>query len=193
MAVRGGANFVLSKIRKGPWQVEASTQKYKSAWLEVTEDKVIKPNGQPGSFATVKLKPGVSVLAIGDEDEVYLTSEYRYAIEQKSIEVVSGATEADETPEMAARRELREELGIEAGSWVDLGTVDPLTSILRSPARLYLAKELSFFEPQAEDSEIIEMVRMKLNEAVDMVMDSQITHAPSCVLILKANHLLMLK
>ena len=193
MAVCGGGKIVLSKIRKGPWQVEASTQKYKSPWLEVTEDKVIKPNGQPGSFATVKLKPGVSVLAIGDGDEVYLTSEYRYAIEQKSIEVVSGATEADETPEMTARRELREELGIEAGSWVDLGTVDPLTSLLRSPARLFLARELSFFEPNADDSEIIEMVRMKLNEAVEMVMDSKITHAPSCVLILKAHHLLTLK
>jgi 8-oxo-dGTP pyrophosphatase MutT (NUDIX family) len=183
----------LSKIRKGPWQIEASNQKYKSAWLEVTEDRVIKPNGEAGSFATVKLKPGVSVLAIGDDDQVYLTSEYRYAIEQKSIEVVSGATEADETPEMAARRELREELGIEAESWVDLGTVDPLTSILRSPARLFLAKELSFFEPQADDSEIIEMVQMKLNEAVNMVMDSKITHAPSCVLILKAHHLLTMK
>lgn len=190
MAVCGGGNIVLSKIRKGPWQVEASSQKYKNDWLEVTEDKVIRPNGEPGTFATVKLKPGVSILAIGDDDEVYLTSEYRYAIEQKSIEVVSGATEADETPETAARRELREELGIEAGSWVDLGTVDPLTSILHSPARLYLAKELSFFEPQADDSEIIEMVRMKLNEAVDMVMESKITHAPSCVLILKANQFL---
>lgn len=193
MAVCGGANIVLSKIRKGPWQVEASSQKYKNDWLEVIEDKVIRPNGEPGTFATVKLKPGVSILPIGDDDDVYLTSEYRYAIEQKSIEVVSGATEADEAPEMAARRELREELGIEAGSWVDLGTVDPLTSILWSPARLFLAKGLSFFEPQTDDSEIIEMVRMKLSEAVDMVMDSRITHAPSCVLILKANHFLTLK
>ena len=193
MAFCGGANTVLSKISKGPWQVEASSQKYKSAWVEVTEDKVIKPNGEPGSFATVKLKPGVSILAVGDDDEVYLTSEYRFAIEQKSIEVVSGAIEADETPELAAKRELREELGIEAGSWVDLGNVDPLTSILHSPARLFLARELSFFEPQTEDSEIIELVTMKLNEAVQMVMDSRITHAPSCVLILKANHFLTSK
>lgn len=193
MAVCGGANIVLSTIRKGPWQVEASSQKYKNAWVEVTEDKVIRPNGDPGTFATVKLKPGVSILAIGDDDEVYLTSEYRYAIEQPSLEVVSGAIEADETPEMAAKRELKEELGIEAGSWVDLGTVNPLTSILHSPARLFLARELSFFEPQTEDSEIIELVTMKLNEAVKMVMDSKITHAPSCVLILKASHLLTLK
>ena len=70
----------MSKKRKGPWQVETSSQKYKNAWLEVTEDKVIKPNGEPGSFATVKLKPGVSVLPIGHDNEVYLTAEYRYAI-----------------------------------------------------------------------------------------------------------------
>ena len=173
--------------------METSSQKYKNAWVEVIEDKVIKPNGEPGSFATVKLKPGVSVLPIGHDNEVYLTAEYRYAIEQKSIEVVSGALEADETPEVAAKRELREELGIEAGSWVDLGTVDPLTSILHSPARLFLAKDLSFFEPKADDTEIIELIRMKLSEAVEMVMDSKITHAPSCVLILKANHFLTSK
>lgn len=190
MAVCGGANIVLSKRRKGPWQVEATTQKYKSAWVEVTEDKVIKPSGEPGSFATVKLKPGVSVLAVGDDDQVYLTSEYRYAIEQMSIEVVSGAVEDNETPEMAAKRELREELGIEAKSWVDLGTVDPLTSILHSPARLFLARDLSFFESQTDDLEIIELVQMKLNDAVHMVMNSKITHGPSCVLILKANRFL---
>src|SRR6266508_6070531 len=83
---------------KGPWLVEATILKYKNEWLDVCEDKVIQPNGKPGSFATVKLSPGVSVLAINEEDEVYLTSEYRYAIEQESIEVVSGAIDGNELP-----------------------------------------------------------------------------------------------
>src|SRR6266498_1954935 len=114
---------------KGPWQVEASMQKYKSEWLDVCEDSVIQPNGKAGSFATVWMSPGVSVLAINEDDEVYLTSEYRYAIEQESIEVVSGAIDGNELPGAAARRELREELGIVAERWVDVGTVHPLTSI----------------------------------------------------------------
>jgi 8-oxo-dGTP pyrophosphatase MutT (NUDIX family) len=178
------------KRMKGLWLVEETIQRYKSAWLEVCEDKVIRPDGQAGSFATVKMKPGVSVLAVDEDAEVYLTSEFRYAVERDSIEVVSGAIDEDELPPVAARRELREELGIEAAEWVGLGSVDPLTSIIHSPASLFLARKLSFVEPERESTETIRVVKVKLSEAVRMVMESEITHGPSCVLILKTNHLL---
>lgn len=180
----------MMERKKGPWVVQESIQKYKSDWVEVCEDRVIRPDGEPGSFATVTLKAGVSVLAIDEENEVYLTSEYRYAIEEESIEAVSGAIDGGESPEAAARRELREELGIEAERWDVLGTVHPLTSVLHSPASLFLARGLSFFEPNLQDGEIIRLVRVKLSEAVRMVMESEIKHAPSCMLILKASHFL---
>lgn len=170
--------------------VGETVQRYKSAWLEVCEDQVIRPDGQQGSFATVKLKPGVSVLAVDEAGEAYLTSEYRYAVERESIEVVSGGIEEDETPLVAARRELREEVGIEAAQWNDLGLVDPLTSILHSPASLFLARGLSLVKSEHEATEIIRVVKIKLSEAVRMVLESEITHGPSCVLILKSYYFL---
>jgi ADP-ribose pyrophosphatase len=175
---------------KGLWLVEETVQRYKSAWLEVCEDRVVRPDGQAGSFATVKMKPGVSVLAMDEDWQIYLTSEFRYAVERNSIEVVSGAIDEDELPAAAARRELREELGIEAAEWVDLGAVDPFTSVIHSPASLFLASRLSFVETAREPTEIIRVVKVKLSEAVRMVMVSEITHGPSCVLILKTNHFL---
>jgi len=184
------SNSFLMRRTKGLWQVEETVQRYKNGWLEVCEDRVIRPDGQVGSFATVTMKPGVSVLAVDEDQHVYLTSEFRYAIERESIEVVSGAVEGDELPLSAARRELREELGIEATEWIDLGSVDPFTSIIRSPATLFLARNLSFLDPDCDDTEIIQIVRVKLSEAVRMVMESEITHGPSCVLILKTNHFL---
>ena len=51
---------------------------------------------------------------------------------------------------------------------------------------MYLAEELSFVDAAPEGTEVIRCVRIALNEAVEMVMRSGITHAPSCVLILKA-------
>ncbi len=176
--------------RKGLWQLEETIQRYKNAWLEVWEDRVIRPDDQVGSFATVKMKPGVSVLAMDEEGQIYLTGEFRYAVERESIEAVSGGIQADELPLSAARRELREELGIEAAEWTDLGSVDPFTAIIHSPARLFLARKLSFCEPECDDMEIIRVVKVKLSEAVRMVMESEITHGPSCVLILKTNHFL---
>ena len=45
---------------KGPWLVEGSVQKYKNAWLEVSEDHVVRPDGKTGALATVRMKPGES-------------------------------------------------------------------------------------------------------------------------------------
>ena len=143
------------------------------------------PDGKPGSFTVVEMRPGVSVLAADMDNFVYLTSEFRYALGEDSIEVVSGAIDEDEEALDAARRELREELGIEAGQWSDLGLVNPFTSVVHSPAYLFLARGLSFTRAERESTEIIKTIKVKLDEAVEMVMDSRITHGPSCVLILK--------
>jgi ADP-ribose pyrophosphatase len=175
---------------KGLWLVEETVQKYKNSWLELSEDKVVRPDGKAGTFATVSMKPGVSVLAMDDLAQVYLTSEYRYAVERESIEVVSGGIDDDEPPLVAARRELREELGIEAAQWIDLGLVDPFTSAIHSPATLFLARKLSLVEPEPESTEVIRVLKVDLTEAVWMVMESEITHGPSCVLILKTYLLL---
>ena len=55
---------------------------------------------------------------------------------------------------------------------------------------LFLVKQLTFTQTHQEGTETIERVRMPLDAAVQMVMDSKITHAPSCVLILKAGNAL---
>jgi hypothetical protein len=52
---------------------------------------------------------------------------------------------------------------------------------------LFVAKQLTFVEAEQEGTETIETLRLPLDEAVQMVMDNKITHAPSCVLILKAH------
>ena len=116
--------------RKGPWTVEETAEVYRTPWVEVVEDKVIRPDGTPGLFTTVRMRPGVSVLALDEEGFVHLTSEYRYAVERESVEVVSGGIDESETPLAAARRELREERGITAREWTDLGAVDPFTSAI---------------------------------------------------------------
>lgn len=173
--------------KKGQWTVLESAEVYRTPWVDVVEDKVIRPDGTHGIFTTVRLKPGVSVLALDEEGFAHLTVEYRYAVERESVEVVSGGVEEGETPPGAARRELREELGITAREWTDLGPVDPLTSMLLSPTRLFLARGLTHAAHEREGTEVIRALRVPLSEAVRMVTGGEITHGPSCVLILKAH------
>ena len=176
--------------RRGPWMVHSSSEKFRNKFVTVTEDQVTEPDGGPGTYATVRLSPGVAVLAFSDTGEVHLTRQYRYAIDADSVEAVCGAVEAGEDALAAGRRELREEVGIVAEQWADLGSIDMDTSILRCPVQLFVARDLRKVEKSPDPAERIQPLLMPLHEAVSMVHEGAITHAPSCVLILKAASML---
>jgi len=173
----------------GPWKIRATRAIHRDPWVTVTQDDVTRPDGRPGTYTVVRVQFGVSVLAVDADGHAHLTEEFRYAVGRLSLEVASGGRDAGEEPLAAAQRELQEELGIEATEWTHLGFVDPFTSMLLSPTHLFLARGLRFGEPRHEGTEQIRRVRLPLAEAVAAVLDGRITHAPSCVLILKAAHL----
>ena len=64
--------------------------------------------------------------------------------------------------------------------------VNPFSSIVNSPAYIFIARKLSFGEPSQEGTELIEKIKVPFKEAVQMVVDSIITHGQSAVLILKS-------
>jgi ADP-ribose pyrophosphatase len=84
--------------RNGPYQVLSSEPRYRNRWIAVREDRVIRPGGSAGLFGVVQMVAGSSVLALDGEDQVYLVQEYKYAIGRDSLEAVSGAIDAGETP-----------------------------------------------------------------------------------------------
>lgn len=172
--------------KNGPWTIKESSEKYKNPWIRVREDKVIRLDGKDGIFGVVEMLSGVSVLPLDDDGFVYLTEEFHYAIGKNSVETISGAIDENEEPLEAAKRELQEETGIQADEWINLGEVNPFTTVVKSPATLYLARKLKFGEANPEETEQIKIRKIKFEEAVKIVVESKITHGPSCVLILKA-------
>jgi ADP-ribose pyrophosphatase len=172
----------------GPWKIKNTTARYRSELIELYEDDVIKPNGEPGTYAVARIKPGVSVLPLDDEGNIYLAKDFRYAVGRETLEAVAGGIDEGEPEPDAARRELKEELGIEADDFVKLGQVDPMPSLVDSPSHLFLATgRLRFKEQELEAGENVRAVKMKLGEAVRLVLQSEITHGSSCVLILRAD------
>ena len=178
---------IVEKKMKGPYQILGSRDVYKNPWMNVREDSVIRPGGTEGIFGIVEMIHGSTILAINERREAFLVKEYRYGIGRDSIELVSGAIESAETPLDAAKRELKEELGIEASEWIDLGSVDPFTTVVRSPNHMFLALGIKEGESSPEDGEVLHITKLPFQHVVDMVMRSEITHSASCVLILKAN------
>ncbi len=170
----------------GPWNIVERHEVYRDPWIHLHKDDVVRPDGKPGTFSVVHLKPGVTVLAVDDNGQAYLTEEFHYGVGRVTLEAVSGGIEEGEDALGTARRELKEELGIEAAGWQDLGSCDPFTSSIVSPTRLYLATQLTLGEQELEGTELIRRVAVPLADAVAMTMDGRISHAPSGLLILKA-------
>ena len=176
--------------KHGSWTIRSSERLYGDEFAEVWVDEVLKPDGEPGRRVTMRMKPGVGVLAVDGDGYAHLVRTFRYAVGKECVEVVQGGTEEGEEPSEAARRELKEELGIGAEELTDLGLVDAVTSQVYSPARIFLARVLSFGEPETESTESLHPFKVKFEEAVRMVMDGEITQGISCTLILKAGRLL---
>ena len=176
--------------KHGPYTIRSSECLHRDEFVEVWLDEVVRPNGEPGRYATMRMRPGVAVLALDEDGFVHMVKMFRYAVGKECVEVVQGMIDDGEEALEAARRELSEELGIEARELTDFGLVDAVTSQVFSPSRVFLARGLSFGEPDRESTERMRPVKVKLDEAVRMVMDGEITQATTCALILKASRMI---
>lgn len=157
----------------------------------MTEHQVIRPDGKDGIFGEVRMLNGISILPMDTDDNVYLTKEFKFAVNKESVECVSGGIDDGENPEEAARRELKEELGMEVGELVYLGEVHPFTSVVGSASHIFLANAITLTGDTAwEGTEQITRITVPFAKAVEMVMNGEIFHSQSCTLILKANEYL---
>jgi ADP-ribose pyrophosphatase len=119
----------------------------------------------------------VAVLALDAEGFAYLVRTFRYAVGKECVEVVQGMVDEGEQAQEAARRELREELGIEAAHWKELGRLYEIPSIMNSPVELFFAHGVEHVEAEADGIETIELVRIPQEVAVAAAASGKINDA----------------
>ena len=169
---------------KSPWKTLASKQVYDNPWIAVREDKVIRPDGEPGIYGVVHFKNiAMGILPI-EGDHIYLVGQYRYPLEQYSWEIPEGGRPIGEEPFRAAQRELREETGLEAKHWRLLGEAYLSNSVADEYAVWFLASGLVPGERQPEGTEALEVRRLPLREALGMALGGQITDSLSLMAII---------
>ncbi len=174
---------MTSDETRNPWVTISSRQVYDNPWITVREDRVIRPDGEPGIYGVVHYKNiAVGVLAI-EEDHVYLVGQYRYPLERYSWEIPEGGCPKGEEPLRAAQRELREETGLEATRWRMLGEAYLSNSVADEYAVWFLATGLVPGERRPEGTERIDVRRVPLRRALDMALNGEITDALSLLAI----------
>lgn len=175
--------------KHGPWKIMSRNTRYKNEFgLSVYEDKVLRPDGKEGIFGWIKLGDGISVLPVDKDLNVYLGKEFQYGLGEECLEPSSGGIEKKENAQEAAKRELREELGIKAKQWIDLGYTNPISGRVNTKQYMFIAYDLEFEKQDLENGEIIKKIKIPLEDAVKLVMNNEIKDTQSSLLILLAHN-----
>jgi len=160
--------------------------------LHVRRDAVELPNGRQSFREVVDHPGGVCVLALDDDNNALLVSQFRYPYMEVIREIPAGKLEPGEDPECAAKRELREETGAVAGDFRSLGQLYPSPGYCGEIIRLYLARDLNFGEAQPDEGEFLDLERIPFPQLVDEVLAGDIKDAKTIAAVLKAKLLLNL-
>jgi 8-oxo-dGTP pyrophosphatase MutT (NUDIX family) len=169
-----------------PWRTLKTRVVYDNPWIRVREDDVIRPDGAHGIYGVVHFKnKAIGVLPIDEEGYVYLVGQYRYTLDRYSWEIPEGGGPEGEEPLETAKRELREETGLEARAWRPLGRAHLSNSVGDEEAIIYLATDLIHGDAEPEGTEKLEQMRAKFEDALRMVLDGEITDSISVIAILR--------
>jgi 8-oxo-dGTP pyrophosphatase MutT (NUDIX family) len=157
---------------------------YENPWITVWHDEVSRPDGGPGIYGVVHFANlAAGVVALDDQDRIVLVGQHRYTLDAYSWEIPEGGVPDGETALEGARRELREETGVVATTWSELGRVDLSNSISDERAVLFLATGLTHGDAEPDPTEALEIRWVPFDEALAMTLDGRITDAMSVVAI----------
>ena len=163
--------------------VKSSTV-FRGKIVEVKVDTVTLPDGRQTEREVVEHPGAVAVVAMTENEEVLLVSQFRYPVGEILLEVPAGKLEPGEDPLESAKRELAEETGFMANSWELLSVFYTTPGFSNEIMYLYLARDLSPDKKQADDDEFIEVHRISLTDAMSKALSGDFKDAKTIAGIL---------
>ena len=155
--------------------------------LHLFLDSVALPDGSAAKREVIRHNGAVCVLPLTSDGNVICVRQYRYAVGKMMLELPAGKLDSkDEDPADAAGRELSEETGFTCGRLTKLGVMYGSPAILDEAIHLYLAEDLTEGEARPDEGELLEVVRIPLNELADAVVRGEVTDAKTQIAVLKA-------
>jgi 8-oxo-dGTP pyrophosphatase MutT (NUDIX family) len=155
---------------------------YENPWITLWHDEVTRPDGSDGIYGVVHFANlAAGVVAIDDNDRIVLVGQHRYTLDSYSWELPEGGVPDGESPLEGAKRELREETGIEARDWQELAVLDLSNSISDERAIVYLATDLTHGDASPDPTEALDIRWVPFEEALAMTLDGRITDVMSVV------------
>ena len=154
---------------------------YRGRLIELGLETAVLPNGATIELEIVRHPGGAVVLALDEANRVCLLRQYRHVVGDWIWELPAGVIEVGEDPLETAQRELREEAGLVATQWRELGTMLPSPGFCSEELFLYQAGDLSHVGTDIQPDEQIEVHWHTLEQVKAMAVDGQIRDAKTLV------------
>ena len=168
----------------------ASELMFDGRLLKLYRDEVGLADGGRSVREVVHHPGGAAVAALDGDGNVYLERQFRYPYRKVVTEIPAGKLEEGEDPFDAVRRELKEEIGAEAGRWDALGYIMPSVGYTDELIWLYLARDLTFGETHWDRDEYLEPFKLPFAEALEQAADGRINDAKTVAALFRADRLM---
>jgi ADP-ribose pyrophosphatase len=126
------------------------------------------------------------ILPVFDDGTVALVRQYRHPAVRYLLEAPAGTLDERERPEDGAARELEEELGLIAGRLEKLSEFFVSPGFCEEKMWVFLATELRDGKPNPDEDEVLEVVRLPIDEALEMISSNEIQDAKTIIALMLA-------
>lgn len=174
------------KKTKNPWKKLSEKVVYKNNWIEVSHHEVLNPSGKPGIYGKIHFKnKAIGIIPVDEENNTWLIGQYRYPLDLYSWEIPEGGGPLETSSLKSAKRELLEETGIQAKKWKVIQEIHTSNSVSDEYGIIFLAQDLQHSSPQPEETEQLQLRKVKLKEVYQMIINGEITDSLSLAGILR--------
>jgi ADP-ribose pyrophosphatase len=158
---------------------------YNGRIIKVVKDHVELQNGIKTVREAVFHKDAAAVVAVDENNEILLVTQYRYPIGRDMLELPAGLVDEGEEPLDAAKRELMEETGYRADKWKLLASIYASPGVHNEKIHIFSASNLKRVSDQKLDTdELLAFDKIPFDEALQMVNAGKITDAKTIIGIL---------
>lgn len=175
--------------RANPWEVLGSEYLLESPWRNLRQDRVRTHHGDEIVYSYLETGEAAFVVPLTTDGKLVVIRQFRLPVRTWTWEIVGGMVAADEPPIVAARRELREEIGGVCDQLVPLGSFFACAGALSARHHAFLALDVTLSAQELEPLELIEVVLLEPDDAFARARDGRIDDAQSALALLMAEPL----